>query len=108
MAKPRGTAADIETLIELAGRLPELRATARSQADRTAWDEGEAAYGQVCALYARELPWTVETAATLLRTASHDCGHGGDVQPPIDIARKLLVEHGPNEALLHAVETYTE
>lgn len=106
MAKQRGTTADIEALIELVGTLPLLRAKARERDDRAAWAEGEQAYERVCELYQRELPWTKATATTLLLTAAHDCGHGGDVLPPIDIARKLLIEGGPNEGLLRAVEAY--
>ncbi|MFT3772770.1 MAG: hypothetical protein QM820_45855 [Minicystis sp.] len=108
MARPRGTAADVETLIELVRRLPQLRAAARKQPDSGAWAEGEEAYARVCDLYQRELPWTIATATSLLQAAAHDCGHGGDVQPPVDIARDLLIQQSPNEALLRAVEAYAE
>jgi hypothetical protein len=106
MAKRRGTAADIDELLELVARLPLLRARARESADRDAWAEGERAYVRVCELYTRDLPWTTATATTLLQNAAHDCGHGGDVQPPIDIARALLVEGGPDQELLRAVDAY--
>jgi hypothetical protein len=108
MAKRQGTAADIDELLDLVAQLPLLRAEARAQAERDTWAKGENAYARVCELYRRELPWTQQTATTLLLAAAHDCGHGDDVQPPIDIARTLLIDHGPDEGLIRAVEAYTE
>jgi hypothetical protein len=87
-------------------RLPALRAHARE--DRQAYAIGCVLYGAACELYGDRLPYRERDVCDLLRTAHHDCGHGGDVYPPFDAAVEHVRRFGITGELIDAVRAYVE
>lgn len=67
---------------------------------------GSILYGIACDLYGRDLPYHEADLCDLLKLSRHDCGHGEDVAPPLEIALTYAREHGLSPDLLAAVRVF--
>lgn len=79
---------------------------------RERWSEpevfrtGEQLYEIAVTLYDPKLPFEGADIGEILRTSQHGCGHGCDVQGPIDLAMSHLSHHDASHELLSAIAEY--
>jgi hypothetical protein len=71
-------------------------------------DKGSAVYHLACQLYEEDLPYKESDICTLLLSSKHDCGHGGDVTPPFEVAVKWARANGVTSRWLAAMRTFIE
>jgi len=70
------------------------------------YSDGSLLYDVATLLYSMGLPLSEDDLCELLRTASHTCGHGCDVQPPFELARDYMRSYGFSVTLLEAIHGY--
>jgi hypothetical protein len=73
---------------------------------RDSYQDGSLLYEAAVLLYKMKLPLNEADLCELLRTASHTCGHGQDVRPPVDLARDYMRRDGYSPAIMAAVEDF--
>jgi hypothetical protein len=55
-----------------------------------------------------KLPVSEADLCELLRTASHTCGHGQEVRPPVELARDYMRREGYSPAIMAAIEDFRD
>ena len=95
----------LQVLKEAVALMPKLR---RAKGEALSFEKGEALYALVGALYTEDLSHAEEDVCALLRSSRHDCGHGADVTPPLDIAVQWACENGVTDEWLRAVRVFVE
>ena len=85
--------------------LPMLR---EQWSDRDVFRTGEQLYAIASKLYDPRLPFEGPDISELLRSSRHDCGHGCDVQAPLDLAMSHLSSHDASHEVLSAIAAYAE
>lgn len=96
----------IEWMVEL--RHSRGSIAADRQAFRINIDLGGVIYYIANDLFRRPLPFSESDICTILETTHHDCGHGGDVAPPLDLALAHARKHGLSPRLLGALRSYVD
>jgi hypothetical protein len=69
-------------------------------------DIGGVVYGIANDLFRRRLPFSERDICEILKATHHDCGHGGDVRPPFDLALAHARKHDLSTKLLDALKLY--
>jgi len=78
----------------------------RGKAFRINYDIGGVVYGIANDLLRRPLPFSERDICEILEATRHDCGHGGDVTPPFDLALAYARKHRLSAELLDALKLY--
>jgi hypothetical protein len=102
----------LKSCLELMVRLREQRknepSTEWGKDQHVRYDIGGVVYGIAIDLFRRPLPFSERDICGILETARHDCGHGGDVTPPFDLALNYAREHDLSVGLLAALRVYVD
>jgi hypothetical protein len=72
------------------------------------FDIGGVVYGIANDLFRRPLPFSERDICDILGAMRHDCGHGGDVTPPFDVALAYARKHQLSNKLLTALKLYVD
>jgi hypothetical protein len=75
---------------------------------RDSYQDGSLLYEAAVLLYKMKLPVSEVDLCELLRTASHSCGHGQDVRPPVELARDYMRREGYSPAIMAAIEDFRD
>lgn len=75
---------------------------------RDSYPDGSLLYEAAVLLYQMQLPVSEADLCELLRTASHTCGHGQDVRPPVELARDYMRREGYSPAIMAAIEYFRD
>ena len=105
LVKSQPPAFQIAILMACVERLPILR---EGWSERDVFRMGEQLYAVAAKLYDPKLPFQEADLCRLLRNSRHDCGHGCDVQAPLDLAMSYLADHDASHELLSAVAAYCD
>lgn len=105
LVKSQSPAFQVAILLDCVQRLPMLR---QAWSDREVFRMGEQLYAVASKLYDPRLPFQEADLCNLLRNSQHECGHGCDVQAPLDLAMSYLADHDASHELLSAVAAYSD
>ena len=76
--------------------------------EREVYQAGEQLYTITGHLYDSKLPFEEPDLCALLRSSQHSCGHGCDVQAPLDLAIAHLTKHDASDEMLTAIADYAK
>lgn len=72
------------------------------------YQDGSLLYEAAVLLYKMMPPVSEADVCELLRTASHTCGHGQDVRPPVELARDYMCREGYSPAIMAAIGDFRD
>lgn len=75
---------------------------------RDSYQDGSLLYEAAVLLYKMKLPFSESDLCWLLRTASHTCGHGQDVRPPVELARDYMRREGYSPTIMAAIGDFRD
>lgn len=76
--------------------------------ERDSYRDGSLLYEAAVLLYGMKLPVSEADLCQLLRTASHTCGHGEDVRPPVELAQDYMRREGYSPTIMAAIEDFRD
>jgi hypothetical protein len=98
----------IERMVWLRARQKTIDASGSDKDFRINYDVGAVVYGIANDLFRSPLPFSERDVCEILESMRHDCGHGGDVAPPFDLALAHARKHHLSARLLKSLKVYVD